>query len=100
MSGFTALNVKIHNVGDPPVWPDVKNIVPVQSFETVVIEKGMASGKPAVGILVRLVNGENAVIETSGALIVAMARLIEARFPDVNDPETDAVPVPGNETKN
>ena len=62
------LDVIIHRVGDPSVVhePDVREST---IEKAVVIEAGMASGKPAVGFLIRLPDGGLTFVQTSAALL-------------------------------
>lgn len=63
------LNIKISEIGDPPVFPELAGKIKVGSFHSVTImEGGMQSGATSLYFLVNTPNGIVAV-ETSGALL-------------------------------
>lgn len=73
-------------LGGDGVWPDLpqKEVVDVQSpLRVAVLDKGMASGQPSVGIRFDLPDGKVVIAQTSARLFVAAGRAIAARYPDL-----------------
>lgn len=70
-------------------WPDLlhKQFIHLGSdappMQVAVLDGGMASGQPSVGIRLDLPDGQTIVAETSARLFVCAARAIEAKFPDL-----------------
>jgi uncharacterized protein (UPF0371 family) len=52
-------------------------------IEVVVVDGGIASGKPSVALRLELPDGRAIIAETSAALFCAAARVIMARYPDL-----------------
>lgn len=77
------LNVAL--IGDG-VLSDVntEDIVTVSDDITIaVLDKGMKSGKPSVGILIKLPDGKTLLAQTSAKLFVSAANAIHAKYPDL-----------------
>lgn len=79
-----ALNVTFD--GDN-AWPDLATR-PIHNHNgeiaVAVLDKGMASGKPSVAIRLDI-DGGSVIAQTSAALFVQAARMIQARYPNLLD---------------
>lgn len=75
------------NLNGDNAWPDLKDR-PVHNYnepiEMVLLDGGMASGKPSVAIRLDI-DGGSIIAQTSAALFVNAARLIEAKYPNLFD---------------
>lgn len=78
-----AMSIDLNGDG---VWPDLvdKPVIHVTStIKVAVLPNGMASGKPSVCFRITLPGGETVLAETSAALFTTMARLVEAKYPQL-----------------
>ena len=70
-------------------WPDLlhKQFIHLGSdappMQVAVLDAGMTSGQPSVGIRLDLPDGQTIVAETSARLFVIAGRAISAKFPDL-----------------
>jgi hypothetical protein len=79
------MNIAIQLNGDPPVWQsDGGKVIDAGLLQDVVIlESGMQSGRPSVAFRIVLPNGEIVFLQQTARQMVMLARIIEAKFPDV-----------------
>lgn len=67
-------------------WPDLNDgnsIHTTQTIEVAVLEGGMTSGRPSVGLRIDLPDGKSIIAETSARLFCTAAKAIMARYPDL-----------------
>ena len=68
-------------------WPDLsgKEVIHLGNdsppIQVAILDAGMTSGRPSVGIRLDLPDGQSVLAETSACLFVSAARTIEARYP-------------------
>lgn len=67
------LDIRIVGVGDRPPFPDLIDSPEVHLDAAVVLEAGMASGKPSVALVLTLPDGSKAIAQTSLAIIDGLA---------------------------
>lgn len=61
---------------------DVGHISEADAIEVMVLDRGMGSGKPSVGLHIT-VDGEHVLAQTSARLFCTAARMIMAKYPDL-----------------
>ena len=74
-------------------WPDLKgkefihlgNDAP--PIQVAILDTGMSSGRPSIGIRIDLPDGQVVLAETSARLFVTAGRAISAKFPDLFEGE-------------
>jgi hypothetical protein len=68
-----------------PAWPDLEGKDPVEGtgVQIVCLDKGMASGRPSIGLRIDLPDGSAVFAETSARLLCIVAKAIMARYPDL-----------------
>lgn len=79
------------NLNGDNAWPDLHGrnettglIDYKDPISVAVLSEGMESGKPSVAFRFDLPGGMVVIAQTSGALVVALARMLKARFPDID----------------
>jgi hypothetical protein len=70
------LNIKICAVGDPTAFPEILASGKGEFYGVAILERGMKSGRPSLGFIVRTKQGDFAV-ETSAAIIEGLVQAIK-----------------------
>ena len=72
-------------------WPELRDKPVIHlgkdapAIQVAVLDKGMTSGRPSVGLRLDLPDGQHVLAETSARLFCAAAKAIMARYPDLFD---------------
>lgn len=84
------LTIKFENEFEGGIsWPDLadREVIHLGNdappIQVGVLDHGMTSGQPSIGIRLDLPDGRSVVAETSARLFVTAANAIQARYPDL-----------------
>lgn len=81
------MHVVIHNLGDPPLWPEqaqaAKFVDAGVLVDVAILDKGMESGLPSVMFQLKLPDGTVVVAQQTARQMVTLGRMIMAKYPNL-----------------
>ncbi len=86
------LNIILNATAAEPAWPDLKGrpegeVILLgngsKPIQVVILDKGMTSGRPSVGIRLDLPDGKVVIAETTARLFCSCAKAFMAKYPDL-----------------
>lgn len=80
------IDIQIHRVGDPPLWPDQAGVKPIHMRDSTWylagLERGMSSGRASIMVRLDLPNGQTVVAENSLQNLIMATLAMRGAFPD------------------